>query len=79
MGVPPSEHYWRKHNAKYPFQVAVPHMSPQDPKPTEVQQKVNFHFLRVPFHGQAHWGFLSLADLNKFKSLYHIENDGELS
>lgn len=75
MGLPAPQHYWKIHNAKYPFQVTVPHMSAQDPKPSEVQKRINFNFLRVPFNGKAHWGFLSEADLAKFKLLYDI-NDG---
>lgn len=76
MGLSPPEHYWKIHNAKFPFQVTVPHMSAQDPKPDEVQKAVAFNFLRVPFDGKAHWGFLSQSDLNKFKFLYQIKNDG---
>lgn len=75
MGLPRAQHYWKIHNAKYPFQITVPHMSSQDPKPDEVQKAIAFNFLRVPFNGEAHWGFLSQADLNKFKRLYDI-NDG---
>lgn len=69
-GLPPPAHYWKKHSAKYPFQITVPHFSRADPKPHIVQQTVNFHFLRVPFNGESHWGFLTSEDLERFKALY---------
>lgn len=72
MGVPKSEHYWNKNNHKYPFQITVKHMSEHDLDPRYVQQQVSFHFLRVPFNGEAHWGFNYQMDLDNFKVLAKI-------
>lgn len=66
MGKIPSEHYWDKNNYKYPYQCKVVHMSTEDVDPRKVQEKVSFHFLRVPFNGEAHWGFETEANLNQF-------------
>ena len=72
MGKKPPEFYWDKNHHKYPFQVTVGHMSMQDVDPKIVQQRINFHFIRVPFDGSAHWGFTSQADLDGFKKLAGI-------
>ena len=69
MGKHPSEHFWDKNHHKYPFQVTVGHMSPEDIDPRLVQRKVAFHFLRVPFDGRAHWGFEQQSDLDAFKKI----------
>ncbi len=69
MGKPPAEFYWNKHNHKYPHQCTVAHMSPQDIDPRVVQRSVSFHFLRVPFNGEAHWGFTEEAHMHQFLSL----------
>lgn len=69
MGVPKQEHFWNKNKHKYPFQITVKYMSEEDLDPRHAQRLVNFHFLRVPFNGEAHWGFLSQHDLDKFKYL----------
>ena len=66
MGKPPAEFYWDKHNHNYPHQCKVAHMSPQDMDPRKVQELVSFHFLRVPFNGEAHWGFKEEAHLKQF-------------
>jgi hypothetical protein len=69
MGKAPSEHFWEKNKHRYPHQCEVVHFSPQDPDPRTVQQEVTFHFLRVPFDGKAHWGFLEERHLNQFLAL----------
>lgn len=74
MGLHPSEHYWAKHNHRYPYQCTFPHRSPQDMDPRRVQELVSFHFLRVPFNGQAHWGFKEEHHLNQFLEL--VKNKG---
>lgn len=66
MGKPPSEYFWSKHNHKFPHQCKVKHMSPQDIDPREVQKTISFHFLRVPFDGEAHWGFQEEQHLTQF-------------
>lgn len=72
MGKPPSEYYWDKNNHRFPFQVTVGHKTPQDPDPRIVQEKVCFHFIRVPFNREAHWGFDTQDNLEKFKRLARI-------
>lgn len=72
MGKIPSEHYWEKNKDRYPHQIAVPHLSPQDIDPRRVQKEVDFYFIRVPFHGEAHWGFQSANHLESFKILAGI-------
>lgn len=62
-----SEQYWNRHKNEYPFQISVKHMSNLDPDPRQVQIDVTFHFLRVPFNGEAHWGFKKEGDLDEFK------------
>jgi hypothetical protein len=66
MGLSPPEFYWTKNNHRYPHQCKVKHFSEQDIDPREVQQLVTFHFLRVPFNGEAHWGFKEEQHLNRF-------------
>lgn len=70
MGVPKSEHYWNKNNHKYPHQITVPWKSKEDIDPVVVQKLVSFHFLRVPFDGISHWGFLTKTDLDNFLRLH---------
>lgn len=69
MGKQPSEYYWDKNCHKFPFQTTVKHLSSQDPDPREIQQKIDFNFIRVPFNGESHWGFLSQNHLDRFKKL----------
>lgn len=63
-----SEAYWRSHCEEYPHQTAVPHMSSEDPDPRKIMKLCNHYFLRVPFNGEAHWGFRTEAGLNFFLS-----------
>jgi len=61
-----SKEYWEKRQHRYPYQVKVPHMSPQDMDPREFARVTGRQFLRVPFDGIAHWGFTSEMSLDKF-------------
>ena len=72
MGKPKPEYFWDKNNHKFPFQCEVPHMSQQDLDPRYVQERISFHFMRVPFDKVAHWGFLSQVHLDAFKKLAGI-------
>lgn len=73
MGVQKSEHYWNCHNHKYPHQVMVGQFSKYDIDPKVAQQKISFHFLRVPFNGVAHWGFEQEYELDRFKRLVGLK------
>lgn len=69
MGKLPAAKYWECHQGDFPFQVEVPHMSSYDPDPKQVQQKIAFNFLRVPFDSIAHWGFEEEEHLEAFKKM----------
>lgn len=73
MGKPPSEHYWDKNCHRYPHQCKVIHFSEQDLDPRHVQEVVTFHFLRVPFNGEAHWGFKEEGHLLQFLELIGVK------
>lgn len=64
-----SEAYWHKNSARYPFQIAVPHMSARDPDPKLLMSRTKHFFLRVPFYGVAHWGFATQEGLDYFKKM----------
>lgn len=63
-----SKQYWDDRKQYYPFQTTVPHMSRRDLDPKKFSRMTNEDFLRVPFNGQAYWGFKTQKCLDLFNS-----------
>lgn len=69
-----SEVYWDQHERYFPFQIKVPHMSREDIDPKAIPRLIGWRhkFLRVPFNGEAHWGFQSQAALEAFRTAVEL-------
>ncbi len=66
-----SQVFWEARNHHFPYQVSVAHMSDADLDPRVVPRIIGwrYKFLRVPFNGEAHWGFKDKEALDIFKQV----------
>lgn len=61
------ENFWHKVKGNFPHHVVVPYMSEKDVDPRTLNQTLTRDFIRVPFNGLTHFGFMHKHHFEKFK------------